>query len=229
MASPTEPVSAIEKRAPLLLGIAFVSLLGLLFATYTYRTYHAAQSRPPPGLPRCALGLSITLQTEETVSAAEPHIGPNGETIYLRPNEEKAVACVTLFERDLAKPLAGAFAETDPEKRGRAFIAVAKAAPPGVPGDKWAYAAFMLGSGSLKSSPKTPAIKALADELEQVHACRFDTATVCATRPPEPLRIWLIGVPAGVGVGAPFLLFAGEGIRRLLAWRKKQKSKPAAA
>lgn len=225
--APSAPVSAIEKRAPILLAVGFVSLLGLLYVNRTYRAYRATYMRQAPEVPGCIQASAIDLLTESVVSGTEAHAGPSGETFFLRRNEDAAVGCASLVDLELARRLTGAFAELAPDKRARGFVKIAKAAASGPGGDKWAYATYLLGSSAIKALPKTPEITAAADELELSYACRFDAARPCPTRPKEPITTWVIGVPGGVGVAVPFLLLGFEGVRRLASGRKKKPKKQA--
>jgi hypothetical protein len=190
--------------------LAVLSLAGLAAAGMFYLRYVEVWARRPPPPPRCIMATRMGLRRLMQVSGTEPHDDARGQTAYLRPNEDRAVRCVSGFSKDLARHFATAFAELEPEPRALMLL---KAVRDGVPQDpsydREAIAGFLLASAALKALPPLPETKAAEEELVLLNACRFQMRTPCPSRPPIPATVWLAGVPSTGGI----LVVLGFGIR----------------
>ncbi|MDI1444944.1 hypothetical protein [Polyangium sp. 6x1] len=225
---PPSAEPARERRARrVIAALLVISALGFAAALVTYLKYAALWLRPPPRLPPCVLAARRGLVREEPVMGSIPHMTPEGNTVYLRPNEDRAVGCLGRMSSPVASALAGAFAEIEPAARMRALTAVMKNHVPRDPSaDREALAAWMLVSGAMRALPETPETTATRDEIDQMNACRFAMRSTCSTRPPVPLLVWAAGVPSSFGL----LFGAGVGVRALVHLvRERRRRKRAEA
>jgi hypothetical protein len=213
------------RRFVVALGLlAVLSFSGLGVAGVIYQRYAAVWARRPPRPPSCVLASRIGLRKNVDVSGTEPHDTATGETVYLRPNEDRVVRCVSSFSKDLARHFTSAFSETEPERRAlMLFKAVRDGVPRDPSYDREAVAGFLLASAAMKALPKLPEIKAADEELGLLNACRFQMRTPCPSRPPIPVTVWLAGGPSAGGV----LVLLGFGVKSAAvrirdAWRRRR-------
>jgi hypothetical protein len=210
--------------------LALLSPLGLGAAGFIYWRYAAVWGRRPPRPPSCVLATRIGLRKNAEVSGTEPHDTVDGETVYLRPNEDRVVRCVSSFSKDLARHFTSAFSEVEPERRAlMLFKAVRDGVPRDPSYDREAVAGFLLASAAMKALPPLPEIKAADEELGLLNACRFQMRTPCPSRPPIPFTVWLAGGPSAAGL----LVLLGVGVKsasvriRGFIRRRRERKSPA--
>ena len=228
---PAPRASRVSRRGLGLLGaLLALTLAGGGIAGATYARYAAEHLRKRPGLPRCAIAARVQLRKPATVSGTEPRDTLTGETVYLTPDQDKAVSCASTIDKDLSRQLAGALAEPDPARRAAALTTLVRDQAEAPRADLRTATAFMMASGALRSLPKElPEVKAANDEINRIYACRFDTKLQCPTRPPMPALVWITGVPAAgaalglVGIGV------ATGAAALKEQRRRKREKAAAA
>src|SRR5574341_969945 len=92
-------------RAGRMLGLVLVaSLAGMAYAAFGWWRYANMWLRDPPKISPCALASGHLLKRPSPqVSGTEPHDDVNGDTVYLTPNEDRAVRCASGISSDLAK------------------------------------------------------------------------------------------------------------------------------
>ncbi len=215
--SATVPASAEPtrgRRARLgLLALLVISALGFGAALVSYLRYADVWMRPPPRLPQCVLSARRILMHEEPVTGSIPHLTPEGNTVYLRPAEDRAVRCLARSSSTVASAFAAAFAEVLPVPRAQALSAALRDRVPRDPSaDRDALSAWMLASAAMRAIPETPETTAARKEMDELNACRFAMRSKCPTRPPIPLVVWIAGVPSSLGL----LFGAGLGVRALV-------------
>ena len=188
-------------RSGRILGAALLACLGGgAFAGWSYWRYASAHLRDPPKIPACAIAVGRLLKKPSVVSGTEPHDDVDGNTVYLAKNEDRAVRCASVVDRPLARRLTTAFAEQEPELRGLELLKILRDVPPGREHDAIAHAAYRIADGAMQALPELPETKAAAEELDLLHACRFQTRMKCPTRPGIPLPVWLLGIPSALGL-----------------------------
>jgi hypothetical protein len=177
--------------------------------------------------------LTRLLTKPSLASGSEAYPTPEGE-VYLTPNETRAVSCLEQrISRELAVKFALAFAEHEPEIRGIELLKALRDLPPDPSADKEATAAYFIASSALRGLPDLPETKAAAEEVSQLHACRFSTRAKCPTRPAIPIRVWVSGIPSAIGLCIAAFVFGRAGFRsardRIRERRARRKpSEPAA-
>jgi hypothetical protein len=81
----------------------------------------------------------------------------------------------------------------------------------------------MRASAALRGLPQDVAeVRAAAEELDQRHACRFDTRRTCPTRPPLPALVWLAGVPAALSLLALLWIGLAASAARYRRWAARR-------
>jgi hypothetical protein len=182
-------------------------------------------------MPRCVLLATRGLTRPSLVSGSEAYSTPEGE-VFLTPSENRAVSCL---EQRISKPLAVkfalAFTEQEPEIRGLELLKTVRDLPPDPSADREATAAYFLASSALRGLPDLPEVKAAAEEIGQIHACRFATKSKCPTRPSIPILVWVTGIPSAIGVCISTFLFGLAGFRvaraRIRARRERRSAREA--
>ena len=181
-------------------------------AGLSYRSYAAEHLRKAKA-PRCAPDARIYLREPALVSGTEPHDLPSGETVYLTEPEDRAVRCAKSMSLDLGARLTAAFTEQQPELRALELLKVVRDhVPRDAAHDREAAAGFYIARAAMQTIPDLPEKKAALEELDLVHACRFDTETTCPTRPALPAWVWLSGAVSAMGL----LTFAKIGVSSLI-------------
>jgi hypothetical protein len=219
-------------RRPWLWVLVLVaSLAGLGVAALLYRSYAAVHLRPIARMPRCVLLVTRGLTKPSLASGSEAYPTPEGE-VYLTPSENRAVSCLEQrVSKDLAMKFALAFAEHEPELRGLELMKALRDLPPDPSADKDATAAYFIASSALRALPDLPETKVAAEEVGQLHACRFSTRLKCPTRPPIPILVWATGIPSAIGFCIAAFVFGRVGFRaardRIRARRERRKSTAA--
>lgn len=204
------------------------SLVGAAIAGFFFKRYADVWMRHPPRMPQCVLLSQRLLSHPESVSGSIPHIGPDGNMIYLRPTEDRAVRCVSRVSTKTASALAAAFGEAEPEKRARALAAIPREQISADPAqDPEALASYLIASAAIRALPKSDEIDNIRKELQQHNACRFDMRSVCPSRPPIPTTVWVFGIPSSVGLVVSFGWGIQAGLTRLVAWMKKRRAAKA--
>lgn len=207
-------------------AVGIASIIGAAMTFYFYKQYADVWLRSPPRMPACVLIARRLLSHEEKVSGSIPHMAPDGNIVYLRRSEDHAVRCINRLSTKTASVFAAALAEVDPDKRAKALAAVLRDhVSTQTSADAEALASYLIASSAIRALPKSPEIDDLKRELEERNACRFAMRTPCPSRPPMPLRVWILGAPTSVGIVA----FAGWGIKaigaRLGAFLAKRRAK----
>ncbi|MDI1482072.1 hypothetical protein [Polyangium sp. y55x31] len=207
-------------------ALLVISALGFAAALVSYRNYAAVWLRPPPRLPPCVLTARRLLSRDEPVTGSIPHVTPDGNTVYLRPAEDRAVSCLGRMSSKVASAYAAAFAELEPTARARALAAALKnQVPQDASADREALASWLLASAAMRALPETPETTAARDEIDQMNACRFAMRSTCPTRPPIPIVVWAAGVPSSLGL----LFGAGVGVRALVRFVRERRRRRKAA
>lgn len=236
-AAPSESASAGERVAPEARASAGVragarrvaALLALALslgaiAGVAYQRYAAVHLRALPRVPSCVRGARVALRKPVAVSGTEPRQTASGETVYLTPGEDRAVACALQLDEALARDLAGALAEQAPAQRAARLVELVRDRVPADPAyDRAASAAYMMASAALRGLPDDVAeVRAAAEELDRHHACRFDTRRPCPTRPPMPALVWLTGVPAALSLLGLLWIGLAASAARTRRWRARR-------
>jgi hypothetical protein len=181
-------------------------------AGLSYRSY-AGQYLRTAKAPRCAIDARVYLKEQVLVSGTEPHALPSGETAYLTEPEDHAVRCIKGISKEIGAHLTAAFTEQQPEIRALELLKVVRDhVPPDPAHDREAAAGFYIVRAAMQPIPDLPEKKAALEELELLHACRFDTTKPCPTRPPVPPWIWASGAVSAIGI----LLFLKVGVTALI-------------
>ena|GEM_PF-4815248 len=224
------PTTVFRKHERILMAaIGIASLLGATTTVYFYKLYADVWLRSPPRMPACVLISRRLLSHEETVSGSIPHIDPDGNIVYLRSAEDRAVRCINRLSTKTASVFAAALAEVEPDKRARALAAVLRDhVSTQTSADAEALASYLIARAAFQPLPKSQEIDDLRSELETRNACRFAMRTPCPTRPPIPMRVWILGAPSSVGL----LAFFGWGAKGIAArtrawWNKRRAAKKA--
>lgn len=204
--------------------LVVLTLLGTAATGFFYKRYADVWLRHPPRMPACVLMSRRLLSHEESVSGSIPHMTPDGNMIYLRPAEDRAVQCLSRLSSSAASQLAAAFAEVDPDKRARALVAIPEEQISANPSaDPEALAAYLITSAALRPLPKTDDLENLRSQLNTHNACRFAMRTPCPSRPPIPMPVWIFGVPSFMGLVVSFG-WGGTAIAiRVRAWLEKRR------
>lgn len=220
--------SVFQKHKRIIIAaIGVATIVGAATTFYFYKRYADVWLKRPPRMPSCVLLSRRLLAREETVSGSIPYMAPDGNMVYLRPNEDRVVRCMGRLSAPTASFFAAAFAEVDPDKRARALAAILRDhVSTDTSADAEALAAYLITSAALRPLPKTEEIEKLHAELDQRNACRFAMPrTPCPSRPPIPMPVWIFGVPSSVGL----VFSVGWGAKaigvRLRAWWQKRRSK----
>lgn len=219
-----------KHRALVVMVIGVVSFLGAGTSFYFYKRHADVWLRHPPRMPSCIFFARRVLAREETISGSIPHMAPDGNMVYLRPNEDRAVTCMARLSPPTATLFAAAFAELDPDKRARALAAILRDhISPDPSADAQAVAAWLMTTAAFRALPKKPEIELLQDELDQRNACRFALHSPCPSRPPIPMRVWVIGAPSSVGLVFSIGIGAKSLTTRIRAWWQKRRAAKAKA
>jgi len=221
----SEPASPRAGRTRAFGALLLLSLIGLAIAGVTYRRYASVHLREPPTLAGCVIltWYDIHKHPDPDVAGISPRQTPSGETVYLRPNEDKAVDCLLLIDKELSARFTAAFTQMEPEARARGFLALLESISPNVADDPQAEATFLIGSASLWILPKTPAIKEIGARFNQLHDCRFKTKGPCPSRPPMPGLVLYAGAPSALLALIALVGLAPEAVRRVRARRAAPK------
>ncbi|MCC6552008.1 MAG: hypothetical protein IT372_03165 [Polyangiaceae bacterium] len=215
---------------PLVVALLAVALGGGALAAAQYRAYAAVHLRLPRRLPSCVLKARTALRKPALVSGTEPRDTDTGETVYLTPAEDRAVACAILIDKKLAGQLARALSQHDPAPRAQTFLSIFRdEIPPGPDFDRQATAFYRIASGALHVlPPDDEEALAASNELDQLYACRFDTRRHCPTRPPMPAVVWLTSTPATAALLGLLWLGGSAGAAAIGSWwaRRKQRRSP---
>ncbi|AUX20081.1 hypothetical protein SOCEGT47_005440 [Sorangium cellulosum] len=212
----------VRARAVVVL-LALALSLGAV-AAVAFQRYVSVHLRAPPKVPTCVRGARVALRKPVEASGTEPRLTAAGETVYLTPGEDRAVACAFQLDEALSRRLAGALAEHDPDQRAARLLEVVRDHVPAEPAhDRVAVAAYMMASAALRALPaEVPAVRAASESLEQVHACRFRTRRPCSTRPSLPALVWLAGIPAALS----WLALLGIGLAASAARYRRRDPRP---
>lgn len=204
------------------------SLVGAAIAGFFFKRHADVWMRHPPRMPQCVLISQRLLSHPENVSGSIPHMGPDGNMVYLRPTEDKAVRCMSRVSSKTGTALAAAFGEVDLEKRARALAAIPREQiSADASQDAEALASYLIASAAIRALPKSDEIDNVRKELQQHNACRFDMRSECPIRPPIPKIVWVFGVPSSVGLVVSFGWGVQAGLSRLVAWMKKRRAAKA--
>jgi hypothetical protein len=213
-------------RRLMVIGLVALGLLGV--SGKTFWSYRSAYLRPTPKMPACVLVARRKLRQEELISGTEPHETPSGETVYLTPNQDSAVRCAKMVDVDFGRRLTGALIEVEPEKRALELLKLVRDVPADPAFDRQAMTAFHMSSAGIGSLPQQlPEVKAASDEVDLLHACRFNTRMKCPTRPPIPWLVWASGAPGAAGALYVLGVVSVSGVRRLRARMASKKKAPA--
>ena len=121
-------------------------------AGVAYGRYAAVHLRGRPSIPRCVLQARAGLRKPAAASGSEPRQTAAGETVYLTPNEDRAVACAFQLDELLSRHLAAAFAEQDPALRAAGLLAVVRDRIPSDPAhDPEAFAGYLMTSAAMRA------------------------------------------------------------------------------
>lgn len=212
VAPPLAPGPA--RRARWRIPAAALTVICGVVAGLSYRSYASEHLRTAKA-PRCAIDARIYMKEQVLVSGTEPHGLPGGETAYLTEPEDHAVRCMNGVSKEIGTHLTAAFVEQQPEIRALELLKVVRDhVPPDPAHDREASAGFYIARAAMQPIPDLPEKKAALEELELLHACRFDTTKPCPTRPPIPPWIWATGVAAAAGI----LVFLKVGVAALIPW-----------
>jgi hypothetical protein len=219
-----QPTVFQKHRRTLSVVIVVASIMGAATTFYFYKRYADVWLRSPPRMPACVLLARRLLSHDENVSGSIPHMAPDGNMVYLRPAEDRAVRCMGRVSTSTASVLAVAFAEVEPDKRARALAAVLRDhVSTQSSADAEALAAYLITTAALRSLPKNKEVDDLRAELDERNACRFAMRSQCPSRPPIPILVWILGAPSSVGL----VLSVGWGAKsvgsRVRAWWQKRR------
>lgn len=227
MSATVPPAEGLETGRPArvrALALVGISALGLVVALVSYLKYAEVWLRPPPQLHPCVMSARRGLMREEPVMGSIPHLTREGNTVYLRPSEDRAVSCLGRMSSSVAAAFAAAFAELEPVARSRALAAAMRDHVPQDPAaDREAIAAWMIASAALRALPESPETTAAQKEMDQRNACRFALRSPCPTRPPIPIVVWAAGIPSSLGL----LFGAGLGARALVRVVRERRRRKA--
>jgi hypothetical protein len=217
--------SFFQKHRRIIVALVIVaSFLGTAVAGLQFKRYADVWMRHPPRMPQCVLISQRLLSHPESVSGSIPHLAPDGNMVYLRPTEDKAIRCLSRLSTSTAGHFAAAFGETEPEKRARALAAILRDhVSTETSKDAEALASYLIASAAIRALPKSDEIDNLRKELQERNACRFDMRSQCPIRPPIPRIVWFLGIPASLGVVATVGWGLKEGLSRLIGWMKKRR------
>ncbi|WP_437984132.1 hypothetical protein [Sorangium sp. So ce117] len=209
------------RRVAALLALALS--LGAI-AGVAYQRYAAVHLRALPRVPSCVRGARVALRKPVAASGTEPRQTASGETVYLTPGEDRAVACALQVDEALARHLAGALAEQAPAQRAARLSELVRDRVPADPAhDRAASAAYMMASAALRGLPDdVPEVRAAAEELDRHHTCRFDTRRPCPTRPPLPALVWLTGFPAALSLLGLLWIGLAASAARTRRWKARR-------
>lgn len=230
VSAPRPPAPWLVAPRILVLLVAVILPLAAV-AGVTYQRYAAVHLRDRPRMPRCVLQARAALRKPTSMSGSEPRQTVTGETVYLTPNEDRAVACAFQIDEPLSRRLATALAEQDPGRRAAELLKAARdEVSPDPAHDPQALAGYMMSTAAMRALPEElPEVRAASDELELLLACRFDTRKPCPTRPPIPRLVWITGVPAASGALLLIGLTVAVSASRLRGWLKRRKAPGAPA
>jgi len=197
-------------------------------ATVLYQ--HASEwMRGRPRVTRCISVGSRILKRPEPVAGVEPHATPTGETVWLRPNEDRAVRCLSGTSAEQAPKLAAALALLDDEPRARALGALVRELPTEAEYDRIAFSVYLCASGALAGLPQDlPVVVEQQKAIDGIMDCRFDRAGVCAARPSIPIVVWVPGVPAAVALLVVLGVFGRAGVLAIVRRRRRKREERAA-
>jgi hypothetical protein len=207
-----------SRRERTVVGLAIVGVALVAVAGFTLSRYAREHLRKPPLVDSCFVFLRPSLAALPDASGTERHEFDDGEVVYLREEEDKAVRCAFQFVSDAyAERVARALGEPEPESRARAVRALVEQAPPGPRGDAEFEISTDIASGVLGGLPHSPVVDEASFVIAESHACRFGTDEPCARRPPLPWLVPALGLP-GVAALIPGLALAlGAALRRIRA------------
>lgn len=194
--------------------LALASFVALLVAAAFFEPYRRTWLRRRPRVPGCAMSARVALIEPERVSGYEPHETTTGQTVWLDRGEDIAVRCALMMSERFPREVAGAFAEIDPERRANALRDLVVSRPADADHDVEAYMAYLYAAGAIQPLPRTPAVRAADDAVEEAFACRFWGNRPCARRPRPPLVAMVLGVPSALGLLATLGVLAWAGVLR---------------
>lgn len=204
------------RRERTLVALAILGAALLAVAGWTFFRYAREHLRKPPTVDFCFVVVQAALPELPDASGTERHEFDDGEVVYLREDEDRAVRCAFQFVSEpYAERVAHALAEAEPDARARAVRALVEQAPPGPRGDAEFEIAYDIASGALEGLRSSPVVDEASFVVAESRACRFRTDEPCATRPPLPWQVPAFGLP-GVAAVAPGLALALGALARWL-------------
>lgn len=205
------------------------AVLGVALSGYVLYEHASEWLRSKPRVSRCAVAASRLLKRPEPVTGVEPHATPSGETVWLRPNEDRAIRCLNGVDERQAQKLAAAFALLDDEPRAEALLEVVRELPADPEKDRVVYTAYLCVSGALAGLPQDlPVVAEGTKEIEGLMDCRFDRGGPCPARPSIPILVWVPGVPAALALVFLLGLFGRASVLGILRWRRRKREERAA-
>lgn len=225
---PPEPAPPPRSALRWLVLVGALSVVGALVAGLAYKRHADVWLRTAKA-PRCALGARRYLKEPTLSSGTEPHDTPDGQTVYLTENEDRAVRCAKGVSPELGARFVAAFTEIEPERRSLELLKILRDVPRDPARDRDAAVAYYIASSALQPIPDLPEKKAAADEIELIHTCRFDVrGRPCPTRPSIPWVVWVLGVPSALGlVGLLGLGLARLALRVIGRLRQRRAARAA--
>jgi hypothetical protein len=145
------------------------------------------------------------LGAAQAVSPSEEYLNAEGEVVFLTQDELRAVSQASGTSSALARRLAGALAERDPERRAERLFALIDDVPPTADGDKEALVIYRFVSAALTTSPPAQRDAAKKANLDRLIGCRFVGPRLppCPDRPSElvtwaPVALAILALVAGL-------------------------------
>lgn len=213
------------------LVVGLLSILGLAGAGASYWRYKNEWLRDQPKVNPCLLAAERRLPKVEPISGVEAHATPTGETVYLRPTDDRAASCMRLISRPVSAQLAEAYAIVDEEPRAQALAAVLADVRARHPDDEaLIYATYMLTAPAMVG--EAPPVKEAKRAIVEDFACRYDNGDACARRPGMPVVVYALGVPGALGLATLLGALGRVGFIRIRGWyvaRRERKRAAAAA
>jgi hypothetical protein len=231
-AAPPPPPPA-RRDARWLVPLGVLTVIFSFVTALAYRSYAEEHLRKAKA-PGCAIDARVYLRQQALVSGTEPHDLPSGETVYLTEPEDHAVRCAKGISLELGARVTAAFTEQQPELRALELLKVLRDhVPSDKAHDRHAATAYYIVRAAMQTIPDLPEKKAALDELELLHACRFDTKMKCPTRPGLSPWVWVSGAVAAMGlltlgkIGGSSLITRIRAALRRRAARKAPPARPA--
>jgi len=228
--SPPPPRRDVRWRIPL----AVLTVVCGVAAVLSYMSYADEHLRKAKA-PRCSIDARIYLKEQALVSGTEPHDLPSGETVYLTEPEDRAVRCAKGISLKLGAHVTAALTEQQPELRALELLKVVRDhVPPDKEHDREAATGYYIARAGMQTIPDLPEKKAALEELELLHACRFDTRSPCPTRPSLSLWVWVSAAISAMGLltfakigGSSLITRIRAALRRRAARRAEPPAPPA--